>query len=143
MEIMAQQKPRMTQQNYETLANFRYALRRFMRFSEEAAMGAGLTPQQYQGLLAIKGFPGDNPITIGELAERLQLRAHSAVALVDRLVQHEFASRQASVEDKRQVYVILTAPGEAILEQLAWVHREELRSLEPSLMTILGTLRGE
>src|SRR5260221_2588954 len=71
---------------YETLAAFRYALRRFIRFSEKAAEVAGITPQQHQALLAIKGFPGRDRVAVGELAERLQLHHHSTVGLIDRLV---------------------------------------------------------
>lgn len=132
-----------TQKDYEALANFRYALRRFLRFSETAAASIGLTPQQYQGLLAIRGFGGESPITVGELAERLQLRPHSAVALVDRLVRQDLVARRASLEDRRQVYVLLTEHGTQVLQDLAWVHREELRRLEPRISEMGSYLRGE
>src|ERR1700761_5506251 len=86
---------RLDKSQFETLAAFRYALRRFLHFSEEAAHAAGITPQQYQALLAIKGFPSREKVTVGELAERLQLRHHSAVGLVDRLVTEKLAHRSA------------------------------------------------
>src|ERR1700676_4289797 len=107
---------------YETLAAFRYALRQFLRFSEEAAWAAGITPPQHQALLAIKGFPGRDSVTVGELAERLQLRHHSAVGLVDRLVIEKMVSRAPSNSDRRQVLVQLTRCGENVLEKLSFAH---------------------
>ena len=90
-------KPRqLIKSDYETLSAFRYALRRFVHFSEGAAKAAGITPQQHQALLAIKGFPARDKITVGELAERLQLRHHSAVGLVDRLMVEKLVTRVPS-----------------------------------------------
>jgi DNA-binding MarR family transcriptional regulator len=125
---------------YETLAAFRYALRRFIRFSEEAAQAAGITAQQYQALLAIKGFPSRDKVTVGELAERLQLRHHSAVGLIDRLVARKLAAREPSAEDRRQVLVQLTRRGEEVLEKLASVHREQLKRIGPEISLLLGRL---
>ena len=88
--------PRSPKIHYELLAELRHALRRFQRFSQEAARAAGLTPQQHQALLAIKGFPGRDYVSIGELAERMQLRHHSAVGLVDRLARRRLVRRVAS-----------------------------------------------
>ncbi len=122
---------------YETLASFRYALRRFIHFSEEAAQAAGITPQQHQALLAIKGFPGRDCVTVGELAERLQLRHHSTVGLIDRLVAAQLVSRAPSAEDRRQVFVGLTPGGEALLEKLASVHEEQLKRIGPELSLLL------
>ena len=79
-----------TQTEYELLAAFRYALRQFLRFSEEAAKGIGMTPQQHQALLAIKGFPGRDRVTIGELAERLQLEPQKVAGLIRRLEDDGF-----------------------------------------------------
>src|SRR5689334_23499716 len=125
---------------YELLATFRYALRQFLRFSEEAARAAGIEPQQHQALLAIKGFPERDQITISELADRLQIRHHSAVGLVDRLVAHELLAREPAVGDRRQVYVHLTERGEGLLEQLTMAHQQELRRLGPELRALLGRL---
>ena len=125
---------------YETLAAFRYALRRFLRFSEGAAEAAGITAQQHQALLAIKGFPARDKITVGELAERLQLRHHSAVGLIDRLVAEKLVVREPSAEDRRQVLVQLTSRGEAVLEKLASVHREQLKRIGPEISQLLGRL---
>jgi DNA-binding MarR family transcriptional regulator len=96
--------PRLNQSDYEALAAFRYAVRQFQHFSEAAAESVGLTPQQHQALLAIKGFPEATPITISQLAERLQIRHHSAVGLIDRLVAQKFVIRKTSSQDRRQVH---------------------------------------
>lgn len=125
---------------YENLAAFRFALRKFLRFSEDAAGAAGLTPQQHQALLAIKGFPGRDYVTIGELAERLQIKHHSAVGLVDRLVLEKLVQRVASAEDRRCVNIRLTDRGEAVLGELSALHREQLRRIGPELSTLLQGL---
>ena len=133
---------RVTDAEYQALANFRYALRRFLRFSEDAAHEAGLAPQQHQALLAIKGFRDESPMTIGELAERLQIRHHSAVGLVDRLGSEGLVARKQSKTDRRQVHLTLTARGEAVLERLSAQHREELRRAGPEIADLLQKLRG-
>ncbi len=125
---------------YETLAAFRYALRQFLRFSEAAAQETGITPQQHQALLAIKGFPGRDSITVGELAERLQLRHHSAVELIDRLIVQKLVSRKATAEDRRRVLIQLSNRGEAILEKLSATHREQLRRIGPEIKQLLERL---
>ncbi len=123
--------------DYETLAEFRYALRRFLRFSENAAGKAGLTLQQHQALLFIIGHPGREQITIGALAERLQIRHHSAVGLVNRLEDQGLVERMLNEEDRRQVFIGLTGKGVSVLESLASIHREELRVMGPQLCTLL------
>lgn len=125
---------------YETLAAFRYALRQFIRFSEEAAQAAGVTPQQHQALLAIKGFPKRDSVTVGELAERLQLRHHSAVGLIDRLVAEKLVSRATSPEDRRRVLIRLTSRGENVLEKLTAVHRKQLNRIGPEISELLKRL---
>jgi DNA-binding MarR family transcriptional regulator len=140
---MATNKRRITRAHYETLAGFRYALRRFLRFSENAAQAAGLTPQQHQALLAIKGFPGRDRITIGELAERLQILHHSAVGLANRLAAEGYIRRMEDRNDRRQVCLALTKRGEIILEQLSAVHREQLQRVGPHITRLLKSLRGE
>ena len=120
---------RLSKAEYQLLAAFRYALRRFLHFSEESARAVGIEPQQHQALLAIKGFPERDRVTIGELAERLQVKHHSAVELAGRLVANGLAAREVASADRRQVYLTLTPHGEAVLEQLAAAHREELRRL--------------
>ncbi len=132
----------MTKNEYEKLAAFRYELRRFLRFSEQAAREHGLASMQYLALLAIEGFPGRDRITIGELAERLQIAAHTAVGLVDRLETAKLARRICSEEDRRQVHVTLTASGRAKLEKLAAVHRQELQTASAALIRELTRLMG-
>ena len=134
---------RLSKAEYELLAAFRYALRQFLHFSEESARAAGIEPQQHQALLAIKGFPERDRITIGELAERLQIKHHSAVGLAGRLVANGLAARETDVGDRRQVYLILTPHGEAKLERLAATHKEELRRLGPELHALLARLNDE
>jgi DNA-binding MarR family transcriptional regulator len=137
---MPARRTSVTQKEYEALAALRYALRQFLRFSEEAAVAAGLTPQQHQALLAMKGFPGRERITIGELAERLQLRHHSAVGLANRLVAHRLAARERDERDRRQVHLVLTARGEEILERLSAAHKEQLRRVGPQISLFLQQL---
>ncbi len=126
--------------DYETLAEFRYLLRRFGAFSEEAAREAGLTAQQHQALLAVKGFPGREAVAIGELADRLNLKHHSVVGLVDRLMRRGLIQRQQDAEDRRKVMVALTPQAEALLLQLSLAHRAELRRLAPLLHGLLQKL---
>ncbi len=123
--------------DYETLAEFRYALRHYLRFSKNAVETAGITLQQHQALLFIIGFPGREQVTIGELAERLQIRHHSAVGLVDRLEEQGLVERTPNEEDRRRVFIGLTEKGVGVLESLASMHREELRYLGPQLCSML------
>ena len=132
-----------TKAEFETLAAFRYALRQFLRFSEEAAHRAGLTPQHHQALLAIKGFPRRSRITLAELAERLQLRHHSAVGLANRLVAAGLVARTRDTKDRRRVYLTLTRHGEAVLHRLSAAHREQLCRVSPHLLGLLKRLRGK
>jgi len=130
----------MTNRDYQTLAEFRYELRKFLHFSEVAAQKYDLTPQQYQAILVIEGFPGRNRVTVGELAEQLQIAAHSAVGLVDRLQSCGLIERHPSQEDRRQVFVQLTKRGRAKLEQLAGAHRRELQTVGPLLVALLKSV---
>ncbi|MBU6422093.1 MAG: MarR family transcriptional regulator [Gammaproteobacteria bacterium] len=126
--------------DYATLADFRSALRKFLRASEEIAMGLGLTPQQHQALLAIKGFPGDAPPTISQLAARLHVRHNSAVGLVNRLARQRLVRRKDSRVDHRQVFVVLTARGSAMLDKLTYSHRVELRRIGREITRLLTEL---
>lgn len=126
--------------HYESLAAWREALRGFLRFSREAARAEGLPAQQHQALLAIKGAPGRDYATVGELAERLKVRHHSAVGLVDRLVRKQLVRRTPSPIDRRRVRVTLTARGEALVARLSAAHLEELRQIGPKLRKVLESL---
>jgi DNA-binding MarR family transcriptional regulator len=134
---------RLTKAEYEMLAAFRFALRQFLRFSEEEAQAAKLTPQQHQALLAIKGFPGRDTVNVSELAERLQLRHHSAVELIDRLEADKLVKREPDESDGRKVLIGLTGRGEQVLEKLSEAHREQLDRIGPQLTRLLNELTGE
>ena len=116
--------------DFEQLSEFRYQMRRFERFSEQAAQSEGITPLQYLLLLHIKGYPRRDWATIGELAERLQAQHHGVVALVSRCEALGLVERKVSETDRRQVEVHLQKPGEKTLAKLAALHRAELKSLE-------------
>ncbi|MFL9894595.1 helix-turn-helix domain-containing protein [Paraburkholderia sp. RL17-383-BIF-A] len=116
--------------DFEQLSEFRYQMRRFERFSEQAAQTEGITPLQYLLLLHIKGYPQRDWATIGELAERLQAQHHGVVALVSRCEALGLVKRKVSETDRRQVEVHLQKPGEKTLAKLAALHRAELKSLE-------------
>jgi len=131
----------MSKADFETLAHFRYQLRRYLRFSEEVTRGNGITPLQYLLLLQIKGFPGRESATVGELAERLQAKHHGVVSLISRCELAGLVRRSVSCGDRRQVDVQLTQKGNECLEQLAGLHRRELLSLQgkftvPDLTTL-------
>lgn len=115
--------------DFEQLSEFRYQMRCFERFSERAALSEGITPLQYLLLLHVKGYPGREWATIGELAERLQAQHHGTVALVSRCEAIGLVKRKPSETDRRQVQVHLLKTGETILARLAALHRAELKSL--------------
>jgi DNA-binding MarR family transcriptional regulator len=137
---MSAPSPRLTKSEYQMLAAFRYHLRRFLQFSEQAAQAAGLTPRQYQALLAIKGSAQQERLTVGELAEQLQIVHHAAVELVDRLSAQNLVERHDSLDDRRKVFVKLSRTGSKILDKLAAAHRGELRRLSPGLLFLLENL---
>jgi DNA-binding MarR family transcriptional regulator len=118
---------------YEAIAAFRYAIRRFLRFSEQAARREGVTPQQHQLLLAIKGLHGRDAATVSELADRLQLRQHSMVGLIDRTEAQGLVRRQQGTDDRRQVFIYLTPAGDAKLRKLSMEHRQELQTMRSAL----------
>ena len=124
----------MTLRQYRALADFRYELRRFLRYSEQIARRHGVTPLQYQLLLQVKGYPGREHATVGELAERLQAKHHGAVALVSRCEEAGFVTRRSSEEDRRAVFVELTPKGERLLARLAQLHRNELLAIQGRLL---------
>lgn len=119
----------LAKQDFEALSDFRYQLRRFMRFSEDAVREEGLTVQQYLLLLHIRGFPGRDWASIGELAERLQAKQHGVVALVNRCEAAGLVKRKTNAADRRVVQVHLQPKGERCLNRLALLHRSELESL--------------
>jgi DNA-binding MarR family transcriptional regulator len=126
-----------TSADYESLADVRYQLRRFLHFSEQAARDAGLEPQQHQLMLALKGLPRETRPRVGELAERLQIKHHSAVELINRLASAGCVRRHRGGEDRREVLLDLSPKGERILQELSLHHRAELRKRGPALIVAL------
>ena len=133
---MSDSEPDLADTDYAVLADFRFALRRFVAFSEGKALDCGLTPQQHQALLAIRAAP-EGRATIGYVAERLILKPHSASGLVDRLEALGLLKRAPSASDRRQSILRLTAESEAVLQRLSATHREEIRRLRPLLTGLL------
>ena len=123
------QLPPLEKQEVELLADFRYQIRKFLRFSENVTRKAGITPLQYLMLLNIKGYPGREWATIGELAERLQAQHHGVVALVSRCEKQGFVERRRSTEDRRRIEVRLLPKGEEYVAMLAGEHRKQLIAL--------------
>lgn len=126
----------LSNKDYAALADFRYAIRRFMAFSEGQAGGVGLTPQQHQALLAIRAAPA-GIATIGFVAERLVLKPHSATGLVDRLEALNLVTRSTSADDRRRAVLTLTAKAEEVLSRLTVAHRDEIKRLGPVLQQVL------
>ncbi|MEO8347075.1 MAG: MarR family transcriptional regulator [Betaproteobacteria bacterium] len=120
---------KLSKSEYEALADFRYQLRRFLRFSEDVTRKSGITVLQYLLMLQIKGFPGREWATVGELAERLQAKQHGVVSLISRCETAGLVRRCTSENDKRVVEVRLTPKGALSLERLARLHRKEAQSL--------------
>ena len=129
--------------DYRTLATFRHALRVFLRFSEDAARTEGLTPNQHQLLLAIRGFSGADAPTIGDAAASLQLQHHSVVELVDRAVDAGLVTRRVDPNDRRRQRLALTAKGARTLARLSAAHREELRRFRDEMTEVLRKLDDE
>ena len=130
----------LTSQDYAALGEFRYRIRRFLHFSEEAARQEGLEPQQHQMLLAIRAVAEPEGPTIGALAEHLLIRHHSAVGLIDRLEERGLVERVRGGADRRQVHVRLTPAGEGKLSRLSAIHRSELSGTGPLLVQALHAL---
>lgn len=130
------------QADFVLLAEFRFGLRRFMRFSETAAAKVGLEPQQHQALLVIKAYEGDGLPSIGHIAEQLGVRHHSAVGLVNRLVEAKLLTRKTDAADRRRVTLGLTPKADRTLEALSSAHRDELRQMAPMLRATLSRLES-
>lgn len=128
--------------DYQLLARFRFALRTFLRFSEQSARDAGLTPAQHQLLLVVKGYPGGSHPPLTDVADMLQLKLHSAGELVDRAVANGLVARHDDPEDRRRVLVQLTPDGERHLRDLTVLHRDELRRFKQEMNAVLHELDG-
>lgn len=130
--------PALSAADYAAIAAFRYELRRFLAFSEEAAARAGLPPQQHQALLAIAGHTGAGPPSVGLLAERLLIAPHTAAELVARMAEAGLLTRIVSPRDRRRHELFLTQRARELLAELTPAHLQELKTLEPALVRALG-----
>ena len=137
---MAERRFNLTTRDYAQLAAFRHALRGFMRFSEAAAAKAGLTAQHYQAMLALRGCPDDQRVSINDLAQQLLVKHNSAVGLVDRLVEERLIVREPSQVDRRKVELRLTGRGRQLLAKLAATHRRELQRIGPTLQRFFNEM---
>ncbi len=134
---------KLTLLDYQALAEFRYQIRKFLRFSEKAVQSAGLERGQYQLMLTIKGIPEGVRPRIRELANRLQIQHHSTVELINRLERGGYVRRERAQDDRREVLLALTPKGERVLGELALHHHDELRSAAPSLVASLRRVTPE
>jgi len=125
--------PPLCDEDYQALASFRAELRRFLRFSKDAARKAGLTPQQHQALLAVRGHPGPGPASVSSVAEALQLQLHSATELLARTEAAGLLRRSTDPADRRRTLCTLTPAGETVLASLSERHRLELRQLRATV----------
>ena len=134
---------KLTLSDYQALAEFRYQIRKFLRFSEQAVRSAGLERGQYQLMLTIKGIPEGVRPRIRELANRMQIQHHSTVELINRLERGGYVRRERAQDDRREVLLALSPKGERVLGELALHHHDELRSAAPSLVAALRRLTLE
>ena len=132
---------KLTLSDFQALAEFRYELRKFLRFSERAVQAAGIEKQQYQLMLAIKGAPEGECPRIRDLAEQMQIQHHSTVELMNRLQAKGYVRREAAQEDRREVLVVLTAKGDRVVSELARDHHEQLQTAGPRLAAALRRLQ--
>jgi DNA-binding MarR family transcriptional regulator len=127
--------------DYEVLARFRYELRKFQAFSKAAAKKTGLTPQQHQALLTIRGFSGQTSVSVGDLAEFLLIRHHTAVELMNRMVKLGLVDRIVDEADARRALLKVTKEGKRRLQRLSKIHLEELQAIGPTLTRLLKPFR--
>ena len=132
--------PKVSSSDYRALGAFRYEIRKFLAFSEHAARDAGIQPQQHQLLLAVRGLPEGARPTIRTIAERLCVKHHTAVALIDALEGQGFLKRDRSSQDRREVLLVLTIKGDALLQRLSALHRQQLRNVGPMMVGALKAI---
>jgi DNA-binding MarR family transcriptional regulator len=132
--------PKLSNADYRSLAAFRYEIRKFLSFSEQAAREAGIEPQQHQLLLAVRGLPETLRPTIRTISERLCVQHHTAVALVDKLEARGLLQRERSTIDRREVLLRLTESGAELLRGLSTQHRQQLQSAGPEMLHALQTI---
>jgi DNA-binding MarR family transcriptional regulator len=136
-------RPSIRESDYAALAEVRYRIRQFLRGGDEDAKAVSLEPQQYQLLLALRALPHQSDATIGLLAERLYLRHHSVVGLVDRLEARGYVRRDRNVRDQRQVLVMLLPRGQQALEEVVQKRVHELRATGQALVQSIAAILQE
>ena len=137
---MGQPKRKLTSEDYERLADFRYGLRRFLHWSEQQARQGGITPTQHQLLLAIRSSRDPRGATVGEVAEVLIIRHHSAVELIDRAQEAGLITRERDPDTQSIVHLKLTEMGALALSALSEAHLRELSQLAPTMRALLEAL---
>jgi DNA-binding MarR family transcriptional regulator len=137
----SQRSRRLTHADYQALGAFRHALRKFLAFSEAGAVALGVTPQQHQALLAVRAHPGPGTISVGELADCLIIKNHSALGLVDRLVARGLITRTPAPEDRRRVSLSLTAEGARLLETISRNNMAQLKSTLPIFTDLIEAVQ--
>ena len=135
--------PKISLSDTRALAAFRYEIRKFLAFSEQAARRAGIEPQQHQVLLAVQGLPAGRRPTIRAVAERLCVQHHTTVALVDRLEAAGLVARERSPDDRREILLRVTEEGSARLAELSELHRDQLLAVGPEMVAALGAILGD
>ena len=143
IRIFAHHTPPLNPIDFETLAAFRYQIRKFLRFSKDLLYSEDLTPDQYQALLAIRASSSKGQLSIRDLAEQLQVRHHSTVGIVDQLVLRNAVVRVVAPSDRRKILLTLTEKGEELIQRLAPPHHGELARLSPEMIQILQRLAAE
>lgn len=125
--------PAFSDQDYQDQADFRCAIRKFIRFSEEQARSKGITPQQHMVLLTVRGHHAHPHVSVGDIAEALQIRHHSASLLVDRCVKRGLIRRSEDPDDRRRALLTLTAEGQRVLDAITHANRGQIRSIHRDL----------
>lgn len=136
-------QPKLDDADYGALAQFRRSIREFLSFSEEVAKKSGLTPQQHQAILAIRGTPREKGFSVGDLAAHLMIQHHSAVELTNRLVSASLVERMVDADDRRRMQLHLTQRAHELLEELSWAHVSELKRRGSELADVLNKLNRE
>ena len=136
-----QDRGRLREEDYQLLAAFRRTLREFLHFSEQAAVSAGVTPKQHQAMLVIRGALKGESVSVGDLAQHLQIKHQSAVGLFNRMEKAGLIDKSHDPSDKRRIFLRLTKRGDRLLERLSAAHKSELKRIGPTLDLVLKKLR--
>jgi DNA-binding MarR family transcriptional regulator len=132
----------LTDEDYNALADFRYALRKFLRWSRAILVVRGhLTTEQYEALLVLRSSSNQENLTVGKLSERLQVEHHTTVSLINKLVKRNLVVKKTRISDRRVVHLNLTQTGHRLIDELAKIHRGEIRARSPELIDALSRLR--